>query len=79
MCVVALAGAALLAGCSAEPVLLNGSDQGVVVRYSQSHATAADAAAVATKYCAQYGRQAVQGDGNSMTGDTFLSFTCEKP
>ena len=69
---------ALLGGCSTQPVLLNGSPEGVVVRYSQASATSADAVAAATQYCAQYSRNAVQGDSNTQTGDTFVSFTCEK-
>jgi hypothetical protein len=68
-----------IAACSAPPVLLNGSREGVVVRYSQAGATSADALAAATKHCAQYGRKAVQGDANLMTGDTFVSFTCQTP
>jgi starvation-inducible outer membrane lipoprotein len=71
--------AILLAGCSSAPVLLNGSEQGVVVRYSQSSGSPADANAAADKFCAQYGRKAVQGEGNAMTGDTFVSYSCEKP
>lgn len=73
----ALAG---LAGCgSAQPVLLNGSPEGVVVRYSQSGATSEEAVAAARKFCAQYQRNAVAGDSNIATGDTFVSFTCQKP
>jgi hypothetical protein len=71
--------ALVLAGCGTPPVLLNGSEQGVVVRYSQSSGSPSDAAAAAEKFCAQYGRKAVQGDGDASTGDTFVSFTCEKP
>ncbi len=70
---------ALVGGCASTPVLLNASPEGVVVRYSQGSTTSADAVAAAAKHCAQYGRQAVQGDGNSATGDTFVSFTCQKP
>jgi hypothetical protein len=69
----------VLAGCSSQPVLLNGSEQGVVVRYSQSSGSPADATAAAEKFCAQYARKAVQGDGDASTGDTFVSFSCEKP
>jgi uncharacterized protein YcfL len=77
VCIIALCATA---GCgSSPPVLLNGSDQGVVVRYSQSSATSADAVAAAGKFCAQYGRKAVQGDANLLTGDTYVSFSCEKP
>jgi hypothetical protein len=78
MSVIGLA-AVVLAGCSTPPVLLNGSDQGVVVRYSQSGATSADAIAAADKFCGQYGRKAVQGDASVMTGDTYVSFSCQKP
>jgi hypothetical protein len=72
--------AILLAGCGGSPpVLLNGSELGVVVRYSQSSGRPADAAAAAEKYCAQYGRKAVEGEGSAVTGDTFVSYSCEKP
>ena len=71
--------AILLAGCSSAPVLLNGSEQGVVVRYSQSSGSPSAATAAADKFCAQYGRKAVAGDGNASTGDTFVSYSCEKP
>jgi hypothetical protein len=70
---------AIVGGCTSAPVLLNASPEGVVVRYSQASTTSADAAAAAKKYCAQYGREAVQGEGNAATGDTFVSFTCQKP
>lgn len=69
----------LLAGCSSQPVLLNGSEQGVVVRYSQSSGNPAAATAAAEKFCAQYGRKAVAGVGDASTGDTFVSYSCEKP
>ena len=69
-----------LAGCgSSTPVLMNGSAEGVVVRYNQSGATSTDATAAAEKYCAQYGRKAAQGGANAATGDTFVSYTCQKP
>ena len=55
------------------------SEQGVVVRYSQSGATSADAIAAADKFCGQHGRKAVQGDASVMTGDTYISFSCQKP
>jgi hypothetical protein len=71
--------ALFLAGCSSQPVLLNGSEQGVVVRYSQSSGSAADADAAADKFCAQYGRKAIKGDGDASTGDTFVSYSCDKP
>ena len=70
---------ALTACGGSPPVLLNGSEQGVVVRYSQSSGDPSAAVAAAEKFCAQYGRKAVQGDGSEMTGDTFLSFVCQKP
>ena len=69
----------LLAGCGSQPVLLNGSEQGVVVRYSQSSGTAAEADAAAAKFCAQYGRKAIKGDGDASTGDTFVSYSCDTP
>lgn len=76
-CIMALCA---IGGCgSSPPALLNGSDQGVVVRYSQSSATSADAVAAADKFCSQYGRKAVQGDANLLTGDTYVSFSCQKP
>ena len=71
--------AVLLASCNSPPVLLNGSEQGVVVRYSQSSGNPADATAAAEKFCAQYGRKAVAGEGNASTGDPFVSYSCEKP
>lgn len=75
LCVIV---ALTLSGCGSAPVLLNGSDQGVVVRYSQSSSASADAMAAADKFCGQYGRKAVQGSANSMTGDTYVSFSCQK-
>lgn len=78
--ILALAGLAVLGGCgSSAPALLNGSEQGVVVRYNQSDGTSADAVAAAEKFCGQYGRKAVQGNGNTMTGDTYVAFTCQMP
>jgi hypothetical protein len=76
---VALLGLAAVTGCSSPPVLLNGSELGVVVRYSQATATSADAVAAADKFCSQYGRRAVQGDASLLTGDTYVSFSCQKP
>ena len=70
--------ALFLAGCNSPPVLLNGSEQGVVVRYSQSSGNRNDATAAAEKFCEQYGRKAVAGEGNASTGDTFVSYSCEK-
>jgi hypothetical protein len=70
-----------LAACGggSPPVLLNGSEQGVVVRYSQTTGSSTEANAAAQKFCAQYGRKAVAGDGDASTGDTFVSYTCAKP
>ena len=51
----------------------------MVVRYSQSSGDPSAAVAAAEKFCAQYGRKAVQGEGSEVTGDTFLSFACQKP
>lgn len=77
--ILALGVAIVLGGCdTSEPVLLNASPEGVVVRYSQASATYNDAALAAAKFCAQYKRKAVTGDSNSMTGDTFVSFRCEE-
>jgi hypothetical protein len=73
-----LGAAVLLAACSSPPVLLNGSEEGVVVRYSQSSGSRVDATAAAEKFCEQYGRKAVAGEGNASTGDTFVSYSCEK-
>ena len=70
--------AIFLAGCNSPPVLLNGSEQGVVVRYSQSSGSRVDANAAAEKFCEQYGRKAIEGEGNASTGDTFVSYSCEK-
>jgi starvation-inducible outer membrane lipoprotein len=77
--IFALGLVAALAGCSAPPVLINGSAQGVVVRYSQTGSTSADATAAAQKFCARYGRKAVQTAADVATGDTFVSYTCEQP
>jgi hypothetical protein len=70
--------ALLLAACggTTPPVLLNGSEQGVVVRYSQATGDSKEADAAADKFCAQYGRNAVAGIGDASTGDTFVSYTC---
>lgn len=74
------AAAAALVGCSSSaPVLLNPSEEGVVVRYSQGSATSAEASAAAEKFCGQYGRKAIEGIGSEMTGDTFVTFSCQKP
>ena len=70
--------AASLAGCSAAPVLLNASPEGVVVRYDPMVTSAADAAAAAQEACARYHRKGVQR-GSAGTADTFTSFACVKP
>jgi hypothetical protein len=69
----------ILAACGSPPVLLNGSEQGVVVRYSQIGGNSDEADAAAAKFCAQYGRKAVAGIGDASTGDTFVSYSCDKP
>ena len=66
-----------LGACTAKPVLLNASEQGVVVRYDPNRVTASDAAAAAQGLCAKYGRNAVQGD-TALTGEVFVTFSCEK-
>jgi hypothetical protein len=72
--------ALLLVACGgAPPVLLNGSEQGVVVRYSQANGNSTEADQAAQKFCAQYGRKAVAGTGDASTGDTFVSYSCTKP
>jgi hypothetical protein len=72
--------ALLLAACgNSAPVLLNGSELGVVVRYSQVGGNTSEADAAAGRFCAQYGRKAVAGIGDASTGDTFVSYSCEKP
>jgi hypothetical protein len=70
--------ALLLAACGggSPPVLLNGSELGVVVRYSQATGDSKEADAAADKFCAQYGRKAVAGVGDASTGDTFVSYAC---
>lgn len=76
---LAIAALAALGGCgSSAPELLNGSQEGVVVRYNQSGATSADAVAAAQTFCRHYGRKAVQGNGDASTGDTYVTFTCER-
>jgi hypothetical protein len=78
--IAAIGLAAVVAGCSSTPpVLLNASEEGVVVRYSQSSVTSADAITAADKFCGQYGRKAVQGEASLLTGDTYVSFSCQKP
>jgi hypothetical protein len=78
-CRLALFGGILAAtgGCSSTPVLLNASEQGVVVRYGAGSVTAADAFAAAQASCQRYGRNAV-AQGTSQTGDIFATFSCVK-
>lgn len=66
-----------LAGCGGRPVVLDSSEEGVVVRYDPNAVTATEATAAAQSACAKYGRNAVPG-GTAMTGDVFASFTCTK-
>jgi len=67
----------LLGGCASKPVLLNASEQGVVVRYNPDATTADQAAQAAQASCAQYGRNAVP-QGTALTGDVFATFSCVK-
>jgi hypothetical protein len=67
---------AALAGCSSPPVLLNASEEGVIVRYGAG-STPAQALAAAQASCAKYGRHAVQ-QGIGVTGDVFTTFSCVK-
>lgn len=77
-CILLLGGfLAALAGCSSQPVLLNASEEGVVVRYAPGSATTAQALAAAQASCAKYGRHAVQ-QGIGVTGDVFTTFSCVK-
>jgi len=69
--------AALASGCTAKPVLLNESEQGVVVRYDPNAVSASDAAAAAEASCRKYGRSAVP-QGTGLTGDVFATFSCVK-
>ncbi len=66
---------AALGGCASQPVLLNASPEGVVVRYNPGTVTPAQAAAAAQASCQKYGRNAVP-QGSGMTGDVFATFTC---
>jgi uncharacterized protein YcfL len=80
LCILTIGSLAALGGCgSSPPVLLNGSAQGVVVRYDQSSSTSTDAAAAAQNFCTQYGRNAVQTAANAATGDSFVSYNCVQP
>jgi hypothetical protein len=68
---------AALVGCSSPPVLLNASEEGVIVRYSPGSVTTAQALAAAQASCAKYGRHAEQ-QGTGLTGDVFVTFSCVK-
>ena len=68
---------ASLAACTAAPVLLNGSEEGVMVRYSTA-GRSDEAVAAAQTWCGQYGRKAVL-QGASTTTDIFETFSCVKP
>ena len=70
--VVAAAG-----GCGSTPVLLNPSEEGVVVRYDPGTVTSAEALAAAQASCAKYGRKAV-AQGTALTGDIFATYSCVK-
>ncbi len=67
----------LLTACASKPVLLNASEQGVVVRYNPDATSADQAAALAQASCAKYGRNAVP-QGTALTGDVFATFSCVK-
>jgi hypothetical protein len=69
--------ALLLLGCASKAVLLNASEEGVVVRYNPDAMTSDQAAAAAQASCAKYGRSAVP-QGTALTGDVFATFSCVK-
>ena len=66
-----------VAGCGSTPVLLNASEEGVVVRYDPGTVTAAQALAAAQASCGKYGRKAV-AQGTALTGDIFATYSCVK-
>jgi hypothetical protein len=76
---VLLAGLVLvgLVACSSEPVVLNESQEGMVVRYNPNAVSSAEAAAAAQKVCATYGRKAVF-KAIGFTGDVFATYACVK-
>jgi len=76
----ALVGAVLaaLSSCASAPVLLNASEEGVVIRYNPDAVTAADAAAAAQASCQRYGRNAVAKE-TQRTGEVFTTFACVRP
>jgi len=69
---------AALGSCSSAPVLLNASEEGVVIRYNPDSATAADATAAAQASCQRYGRNAVAQE-TQRTGEVFTTFVCVRP
>lgn len=66
-----------LEACSSKPVLLNASEEGVVVRYNPSALNRADALAAAQASCQRFGRNAVLQD-TAMTGEMFATYSCVK-
>jgi hypothetical protein len=64
-----------VAACASRPVLLNASEEGVIVRYNPDAMTATEAAAAAQASCAKYGRNAVPGE-TAVTGEVFATFSC---
>jgi hypothetical protein len=66
-----------LGACSSKPVLLNASEQGVVVRYNPSALTRTDALAAAQASCQRFGRNAILQD-TAMTGEMFATYSCVK-
>ncbi len=66
-----------LGGCSSPPVVLNESQEGLVVRYNPDSVTSAEATALAQKTCDKYGRKAVYRD-KGFTGDVFVTYACVK-
>jgi hypothetical protein len=69
---------AALGSCSSTPVLLNASEEGVVVRYNPDSVTSADAVAAAQASCQRYGRNAVAQE-TQRTGEVFTTFACVRP
>jgi hypothetical protein len=66
-----------LGGCSSPPVVLNESQEGLVVRYNPDSVTSAEATALAQKTCDKYGRKAVLKN-KGFTSDVFATYTCVK-
>ena len=66
-----------IGGCTSTPVLLNASEEGVVVRYDPSSVSAAQALAAAQASCQRYGRKAVAQD-TALTGEMFVTYSCVK-